>query len=93
MTDAKRFEVKDFGGAHKPDPDLLMLHPCPCENDCPCDKLKAWVAVDKKLTLMEAVCEAVDARYGEHDVLDARKGAAAVLIAAHDALTAYRKEA
>lgn len=43
--------------AHKPDADLLMLHPCPCQSDCPCDKLEAWATVDKKLALMEAVCK------------------------------------
>ena len=35
---------------HKPDPDLLALHPCPCDKECPCDLLAAWVSVDKKLT-------------------------------------------
>jgi hypothetical protein len=40
----------DEYGAHKPDADLLKLHPCPCEKDCPCDLLEAWVSVDKRLT-------------------------------------------
>ena len=93
MTDAKRLEVKDIIAAANPCNVCKPALRSTCESLGRCDTRDAWRKVERELALMEAVCEAVDARYGEHDVLDARKGAAAVLIAAHDALTAYRKEA